>query len=80
MAAGGLRECRGGGTVDAMSDTCGSCGIEGEELVAVHRVYVTPEAWDTEGKVEVLDEVEHWCFPCRTSYPHQELDEGTEVP
>jgi hypothetical protein len=38
----------------------------------VRRVYVTPEAWDTEGKAEVVDEVERWCFPCRTHYPHQE--------
>ena len=52
---------------------CDSCGSEAEEVVAVHRVYVTPEAWDTEGKVEVQDEVERWCFPCRTHYPHQEL-------
>ena len=43
-------------------------------MAAVHRAYVTPEAWDTEGKVDVLDEVEHWCFPCRTSYPHEPLE------
>jgi hypothetical protein len=52
---------------------CDSCGDEGAAVVSVHRVYVTPEAWDTEEKVEVLDEVERWCFPCRTSYPHEEL-------
>ena len=53
---------------------CDSCGRDEPEtdLLAVHRVYVTPEAWDTEGKVEVVDEVERWCFPCRTHYPHQE--------
>ena len=39
----------------------------------MHRVYVTPEAWDTEEKVEVVDEVERWCFPCRTHYPHVEV-------
>ena len=53
---------------------CDSCGSEGEEVVAVHRAYVTPEAWDTEEKVEVLDEVERWCFPCRTHYPHEEIE------
>jgi hypothetical protein len=42
------------------------------EVVAVHRLYVTPEAWDTEAKVERVDEVERWCFPCRTSYPHED--------
>jgi len=36
-------------------------------------VYVTPAAWDTEEKVEVDDEVEQWCFPCRSHYPHQPL-------
>jgi hypothetical protein len=58
-----------------MANTCDSCGTEGEELAAVRRVYVTPEAWDTPGKVEVVDELEHWCFPCRTHYPHQEVAE-----
>lgn len=51
---------------------CDSCGSEGVPVLPVHRAYVTPEDWDTEGKVEVLDEVERWCFPCRTHYPHQE--------
>jgi hypothetical protein len=23
--------------------------------------------------VDVLDDVERWCFPCRTQYPHQPL-------
>ncbi|CAN5609636.1 hypothetical protein BH18ACT1_BH18ACT1_14640 [soil metagenome] len=53
--------------------TCTSCGAATEDLAAVHRVYVTPEAGDTEGRTEVLDEVERWCFPCRTHYPHQEV-------
>jgi hypothetical protein len=56
-----------------VSRHCSSCGREDEETVAVQRVYVTPETWDTEGKVEVMDEVEHWCFACRTHYPHQEV-------
>jgi hypothetical protein len=61
-------------TVDAVgatSERCDSCGGEGTDVVAVRRVYVTPGAWDTEEKVEVLDEVERWCSPCRTHYPHQ---------
>ena len=40
----------------------------------MHRVYVTPESWDTEGKVDVVDEIERWCFVCRSHYPHQEVD------
>jgi hypothetical protein len=52
---------------------CTSCGSEADDVVDVRRVYVTPAAWDTEEKVEVVDEVEHWCFPCRTHYPHEEV-------
>ncbi|HEX4866529.1 MAG TPA: hypothetical protein VFV32_02780 [Acidimicrobiales bacterium] len=57
--------------------TCDSCGAESDDLLAVHRVYVTPEAWDTEGRVDVVDDVERWCYPCRTHYPHQEVAEGS---
>jgi hypothetical protein len=49
-------------------------------VVPVHRVYVTPGAWDLTSqdeaaadRVDVLDEVERWCFPCRSQYPHQPL-------
>ncbi len=57
-----------GGPVPA---ACTSCGRD-DELSAVHRVYVTPEAWDTPGRADVQDEVEHWCFACRTQYPHED--------
>jgi hypothetical protein len=53
---------------------CDSCGDDDVDVAAVHRIYLTPEAWDQEEKVEVLDAVEQWCFPCRTSYPHQLLE------
>lgn len=53
--------------------TCDSCGDHAVELVSLHRIYLTPKAWDQEEKVEVLDTVERWCFPCRASYPHQLL-------
>ncbi len=60
---------------------CTSCGSEADDVVDVRRVYVTPAAWDTEEKVEVVDEVEHWCFPCRTHYPHEEVDgDGGSAP
>jgi hypothetical protein len=59
--------------VAASTGTCESCGSEGEALETVRRVYVTPAAWDTEERAEVMDEVERWCFPCRTHYPHQEV-------
>ena len=38
--------------------TCDSCGREDSELVAVHRVYVVPESWDTPGSEKILAEVE----------------------
>ena len=55
------------------SGPCDSCGAQADDLAAVRRVYVTPAAWDTDEKVEVLEEVERWCFPCRSQYPHQPL-------
>lgn len=53
------------------ADTCDSCGDGDVEVIPVRRIYLTPEAWDQEEKVEVLEAVERWCFPCRSSYPHQ---------
>ena len=55
-------------------ETCAACGAPSDALVAVHRVYVTPAAWDTEERVDVVDEIERWCFPCRSLYPHQEIE------
>lgn len=52
---------------------CDSCGRDDEHVVAVRRYYVTPEAWDTEGKVEAAG-AEAWCFACRTHYPHVLLE------
>lgn len=40
----------------------------------MHRVYVTPERWDQEEKVEVVDEIETWCIVCLTHYPHQPVE------
>lgn len=50
---------------------CDSCGDGDSTLVEVHRVYVTPAAWDTEGNVRVADETEQWCSTCLVHYPHQ---------
>lgn len=55
------------------SRTCDSCGDLAVEVIAVHRIYLTPAAWDQEEKVDVVDEIELWCFPCRTSYPHETI-------
>jgi hypothetical protein len=93
MAAGGDTEISGVGSLNAMptpthsapaSETCDSCGAVATDVSAVHRVYITPAAWDptscdeateaVEDRVDVVDEVERWCFPCRSQYPHQPLD------
>ena len=58
-----------------MQGTCESCGRD-DEVVLVRRVYVTPEAWDTQGRVDVAGE-ELWCYVCRTHYPHQAVDGET---
>jgi hypothetical protein len=50
---------------------CDSCGRVDEPLIAVNRMYVTPEAWDTPGSSITLDDIEHWCVACVTHYPHQ---------
>lgn len=57
-----------------LADRCDSCGDLGVEVAGVHRIYLTPEAWDQEERAEVLVEIERWCFPCRSSYPHEPID------
>jgi hypothetical protein len=59
--------------------TCQSCGREDEAIVLVTRLYVTPESWDTPGKVEVAED-EWWCFACRTHYPHRIEGQDTGWP
>ena len=51
---------------------CESCGVEGDALAPVRRTYVTPESWDTPGVSRTLDEIERWCFACRSHYPHED--------
>lgn len=73
------RRARAGGRIVAGVDTgtCDSCGDpERDDLVALHRLYVIPEDWDTEGKVARVEEVERWCVPCRTHYPHEVVEPG----
>ena len=61
-----------------MTGTCESCGSTDEVLYAVQRRYVTPPAWDTPGRDVLLDEVERWCYPCCTHYPHEPADPATD--
>jgi hypothetical protein len=54
---------------------CENCAREDDDLAAVHRVYVVPEAWDTPGSSTTMPETEVWCFPCRSMYPHEVVEE-----
>ena len=52
--------------------TCDSCGLDTEDLAAVRRVYLDA---DESGELRVADtaeEIERWCGPCRSHYPHVE--------
>ena len=51
--------------------TCDSCGAEVASVEPVRRKYVTAQAWDQEPSERVLPDVEHWCYPCATHYPHE---------
>jgi hypothetical protein len=62
------------GGAPALGD-CDSCGDPAVEVVAVTRLYIVPESWDTEGSVTEAAGLEQWCFPCRTHYPHREVGE-----
>jgi len=58
-----------------MSDTCGSCGRDGEDLTEVQRVYLVADdsAPQSGEPAVVFDEIEMWCASCRATYPHQVL-------
>jgi hypothetical protein len=54
--------------------SCDSCGRDDEPLTEVRRLYITPESWDTEGRVDAAPDTERWCVVCQSHYPHQEPD------
>ncbi len=56
--------------------TCESCGSDDGKTTEVRRVYVTPEAWDSEGSVTPVAETEQWCDACVLHYPHQSVEEA----
>ena len=57
---------------------CQNCAREDDDLAAVKRLYVVPESWDTPGSVTQTDDVELWCFSCRTQYPHEDAEPAGE--
>lgn len=40
----------------------------------MRRVYLVPESWDVSASSSTVEEVERWCFSCRTQYPHEDAD------
>ena len=57
-------------------DRCESCGCAptaNDDIVGVQRVYLVPPADGSVGAatLTVLDDIEAWCFVCRTMYPHE---------
>jgi hypothetical protein len=56
----------------AETAVCQNCARADEDLAEVKRIYVVPESWDQPGSVTHTDEVERWCFSCRTQYPHED--------
>ncbi|MHB8671440.1 MAG: hypothetical protein ACYDAD_12955 [Acidimicrobiales bacterium] len=65
---------------EATARACENCAREdpADDLVAVRRVYVVPESWDTPGPASstTVEPVELWCFSCRSQYPHEPTDAG----
>jgi hypothetical protein len=60
--------------------TCDSCGRDADEVLAVHRLYVTPGSWDTPAGVRRLEEVERWCVSCASQYPHEPAGSDPAAP
>lgn len=67
------------GTFQGMAQVqaCESCGREEGDLAEVRRVYVRADTGRevaeaiADDDVAVVDDLEQWCFACRSSYPHQ---------
>jgi hypothetical protein len=64
-------EAGDGRDVEVRAGACENCARDDDELVAVRRVYLTPASWDSEGSETVVEDVEWWCFSCRSQYPHR---------
>ncbi|MEO9223523.1 MAG: hypothetical protein ABI276_00870 [Acidimicrobiales bacterium] len=66
-----------------MTDRCDSCGDDVDDLVTVQRLYVAPGVSPDEAdavlerdpsQVRSSGDIERWCFPCRTMYPHEVIE------
>jgi hypothetical protein len=65
----------------AVIGTCTNCGRSGEELVVVHRIYVSydPVLREYQGYT-VLEETERWCLACQAIYPNELADPPQGAP
>lgn len=57
-------------------DRCESCGASAsgtDDILNVQRVYLVASPEGTVGtlRATVHDDIEAWCFVCRTMYPHE---------
>jgi hypothetical protein len=64
-----------GEVVDDDAGVCENCARPDDELIAVRRIYLVPESWDTPASSTTMPEVELWCFSCRSMYPHELIEE-----
>ncbi len=48
--------------------------MDDETTTEVRRLYITPPAWDTEGKITEAVDTEQWCLTCIAHYPHQPVE------
>lgn len=53
---------------------CESCGGADDELLPVRRVYLRDDRPGGEPVDRVGVEVELWCVPCTSQYPHRPVD------
>lgn len=59
------------GPPPAGAQACDSCGSPEADLAAVHRVYLETDDHGRVTGARTMDDVERWCVPCRTMYPHE---------
>jgi hypothetical protein len=60
---------------------CESCGHDTDDLAPVQRIYLVDHVDDggvggEAARTTVVDDIEQWCFPCRSLYPHRLVVEG----
>ena len=54
---------------------CESCGNDTDDLASVQRIYLVDDDGASSHST-VPDDIEQWCYPCRSLYPHRPVVEG----